>query len=70
MRRRKRKVLYGLTHEGVDAKIRRMLRLPLGERYDAGLVTGDLAKRLERNQRRLNGPKSPRRIQVLQLPAG
>lgn len=70
MRRRARKVLYGLVHEGLDAKIRWMLNLPLTERYDAGFVTGDLARRLQRNQQRLNGPKASRRIQVLQLRAG
>lgn len=70
-RRRKVKgrVLYGWRYEGLSFKIQRMLELPLGERYDAGLVTGFLAKRLAENQKRLYGIRAPGRFQVLQLPS-
>lgn len=70
MGRRRKQVLYGWGHEDLPAKIRRMLALSLSERYRAGWVGGELAKRLERNQRRLYGSRTSRRIQILRRPPG
>ena len=69
MKLRRKQVLYGWVHERLEAKIRHMLSLPLGQRYDAGLAKGDLAKRLEQNQWRLfYGSRTSRRLQILQRP--
>lgn len=61
----KKQILYGFKHETQEAKIRWMLSLPLAKRYSCGLVKGELAKILERNQKRLYGRGGFKHIQVL-----
>jgi len=61
----KKRVLYGWKWESVDEKIKLMLSLTLGKRYEAGIVKGELARILEKNQEKLNGQKSFRTIQIL-----
>ena len=60
-----KKILYGYKHETQTAKIKRMLSLPLAERYAKGLAKGELAKILERNCKKLYGRSGFKHIQVL-----
>ncbi len=65
MREKKGRVLYGWRYESLDEKIRHTLSLSLAERYAEGLVKGEFAKILERNQSRLYGRRGFKHIQVL-----
>ena len=60
-----KKVLYGWKYESIEEKIREMLSMSLGERYEAGIATRKLARLLKKNQDRLDEPKTFRSIQVL-----
>ena len=63
--RKNKKVLYGWKHKSIEEKIKKMISLPLGKRYECGIAKGELARILEKNQERLNGRGAFRSIQVL-----
>lgn len=61
----KKSISYDWQEETLSAKIKEVLSLPLGERYEQGLAKGFLARYLERNQKKFYGRGAFKSIQVL-----